>query len=364
MTDTGLLMNEKSSIANSEHSTQLGSELGRASIPAVNQYLQLAYRQNIATSEVLQELGIEPQTLLDNNQHISGVQFQQLIKHLVKVSEDQLFGLHTAQFVQPASYSILGFISMNCSTLGEAITKIQPFEKLVGDMGTTAISQQENSIVISWLCNFPDPIVKRHMVDNCLASWLTFARYLTNQNSKPTKVLLTRPQPEKQYQEEYIALFDCPVLFNQATDSLFFSPQLLELPLHQGNQQLLASLESQAKAQLSNLSIDTSIVSQTQKLIKDNLQTGHFHQKDIAELLGISGKTLQRRLKAESTHFQRLLNQVRLQQAFQLLEQHQLKLTEISQQLGFSEPRSFYRYFSRLTQYTPGEYRRKILSEK
>ena len=90
-----------------------------------------------------------------------------------------LFGLHTAKYVQPGSYSVLGYILMNCENLGQAITKIQPFEKLVGDMGTTTFAQLGEQVKISWHCQFTDPKVKRHMVDNCLTSWLTFARYLS-----------------------------------------------------------------------------------------------------------------------------------------------------------------------------------------
>ena len=113
------------------------NDLGQASIAAVNQYLQLAKAQNLPLEDILKELNLSQELLNRSAQHISGEKFQQLIAKLVTLSKDDLFGLHTAKYVQPNSYSVLGFITMNCETLGEAITKIQPFEKLVGDMGTT-----------------------------------------------------------------------------------------------------------------------------------------------------------------------------------------------------------------------------------
>ena len=44
--------------------------------------------------------------------------------HLIEVSGDPLFGLHSARFVQPGSWSVLGYIAINCATLGEAMGRI------------------------------------------------------------------------------------------------------------------------------------------------------------------------------------------------------------------------------------------------
>ncbi len=342
------------------HSTP---DLGQASIPAVNQYLQLAETLNLPVEAILLNLNLSPEQLSDNSGHITGLKFQQLISELLRLSQDPLFGLHTAQFVQPGSYSVLGYISMNCETLGEAISKIQPFEKLVGDMGTSTFEKYGDDFKISWRCGFSDPLVRRHMVDNCLASWLTFARYLCDQPSNPSnpsKVWLTRQTPDRLEQQEYQKLFACPVLFNQASDSILFSEAMLALPLNKGNKQLLSTLEAHAKELIDNLSQEQDVVSQVEYLIKLNLETGHFTQQAIAKLIGIGSKTLQRRLTAENTGFQSVLDRVRLRQVNQLLLNTALNLTQIGIKLGFEEPRSFYRWFKKLTGQTPGEYRKSL----
>jgi len=338
--------------------------LGRASIPAINQYLELAHEQKLDVTALLAELLINDELLADHDKTISGEKFQQLIAGLLTLSNDQLFGLHTAQYVQPGSYSVLGFIVMNCETLGEALTKIQPFEKLVGDMGTSTLTPQGDLFKIGWSCIFPNKEVRRHMIDNCLSSWHTFARYLTNNNGAPERVLLTRTTPNLSQYNEYQAVFNCPVLFEQTSNEIVFNKALLSLPLNKGNKQLLPTLERHANSIIETLNQDNNIIKITKQLIFQQLNTqqtnnGKITQQNIAQLLNMSSKTLQRRLKICNSHFKDIFDQVRLRQAKNLLTNSRLTAVQISQQLAFAEPRSFYRWFQKQTQQTPGEFRKK-----
>ena len=342
--------------------TDLDENLGQASVPAVKQYLQLATEQQLDTDAICQRIGLDQTLLLDNSQHITGLLFQQLIAELISHSADDLFGLHTAKHVQPGSYSVLGYISMNCENLGQAITKIQPFEKLVGDMGTSTFADLGDKVKISWHCQFTELNVKRHMIDNCLGSWLTFARYLVNQASNPSEILLSRKKPALSQQNEYQAVFKCPISYGQSENAIIFDKALLSLPLNKGDQQLLSTLESHAQALISDLTTEADIATQLQNSIAKSLKTGSFHQQDIAEQFGISTKTLQRRLAASGVTFQALLDETRLQLAKAHLAKSKLNLNEISIELGFTEPRSFYRWFNKLTQKTPGHYRKSLQS--
>lgn len=356
-------MTEATTVPNSPFAN-LDENLGQASVPAVKQYLQLAREQKLDIDNICQQVGLNQALLADNTQHITGRLFQQLIALLIAQSSDDLFGLHTAKHVQPGSYSVLGYISMNCENLGQAITKIQPFEKLVGDMGTTTFADLGTKIKISWHCQFTEAKVRRHMIDNCLASWLTFARYLVSQESNPSEILLSRNKPALSQQNEYQAVFKCPISYAQTENAIVFDKALLALPLNKGDQQLLSTLESHAQALISDLTIATDIVAQLKQSIVKSLTTGNFHQQDIAEQFGISAKTLQRRLAASGVTFQAVLDETRLQLAKTHLAQTTLNLNEISSELGFTEPRSFYRWFNKLSQQTPGEYRKKLLNER
>ena len=342
----------------------IDESLGRASVPAVNQYLDLARELQLDISKVLEKANIQPTVLSDSSNHISGASFQQLILDLVNDSKDELFGLHTAKFVQPGSYSVLGFISMNCETLGQAMTKIQPFERLVGDMGTTTIEDLDEQVKISWHCQFKHPFVKRHMIDNCLASWVTFARYLISQPCNPTEILLTRKEPPLDQQNEYQSLFKCPIKYGQNENAIVFDKTLLAMPLNKGNQHILSTLETHAKTLISNLGNEHTFLELLKLSLENALQHGNTSQQYIAQQFGISAKTLQRRLADFDIQYQTFLDDIRLEKAKYYLSQTTLTLNVISTQLGFKEPRSFYRWFNKITAQTPGKYREEIMNKK
>jgi AraC-like DNA-binding protein len=77
----------------------------------------------------------------------------------------------------------------------------------------------------------------------------------------------------------------------------------------------------------------------------------------LAEAVGVSVRTLQRRLSAAGTTFSRLVGEVRMRTALPLLEDPSNLLTEIAFDLGYSHPAHFTRAFRRWAGMTPSEYR-------
>ena len=104
----------------------MSRQLGNASMAAVRQYLRLAEDDGLDVTELLHGAGIPPELADDDSGRISGWQFQKLINTMTALTDDPLLGLRSADFVQPGSYSILGYITMSCATLGEAVARIAP----------------------------------------------------------------------------------------------------------------------------------------------------------------------------------------------------------------------------------------------
>jgi AraC-like DNA-binding protein len=74
-------------------------------------------------------------------------------------------------------------------------------------------------------------------------------------------------------------------------------------------------------------------------------------------------RTLNRRLKAEGTTFQQLLDEVRFEAACQLLDTGHIPITEIAVSLGYAETSAFSRAFRRWSGATPVDRRRKSQQE-
>ncbi|WP_441293095.1 SDR family NAD(P)-dependent oxidoreductase [Sorangium sp. KYC3313] len=87
----------------------------------------------------------------------------------------------------------------------------------------------------------------------------------------------------------------------------------------------------------------------------EGLPSGLVMMETIARRLGLSKRTLQRRIDDEGTSFQQILKETREALARHYLEETSLPVAEISFLLGFSEPNSFYRGFRAWTGTTPDQ---------
>ena len=334
--------------------------LGSASVAALRQYVRAASTQGIDTTRLLLQAGLAPDLLTSDEGRVGGEQFQAFVHLLCEHTGNPILGLETGDFVQPGSYSVLGYITMSCATLGEAIARIAPFEKLVGDMGVTRIEDAGENLRLVWHCAYTDPLVRPHLVDNVFASWIRYARWLADDSgASPTEVALQRSAPSRERIRDYTERWGCPVTFNAPDNSLLLAKSLLTVPLRQPDPLLRKTLEAHANSQLATLESDTALTTKVKHSIQQQLLQGITRQDMIAEHLGMTSRTLQRKLSQEGVSYQALLDEVRQAMAEDLLVNTELAIPEIGERLGYSEPTSFHRKFKAVTGITPGAFREK-----
>ena len=339
------------------------SNSGLASVPAVTQYLRSAEACGVDYSVLLAEVGIDADILKDNSKHVPSHAMEQLLSLLIEASGDPCFGLHSAQFVEPASYSVLGYISMNCSTLRMIQAKIPIYEKIVGDMGVTSIEIADGYALQRWTCRFNDKRVRKHEVENVLASWCLFARRFLNFEGWHSIWFEHEGPTDPTSLKEYIKIFGCDVLFNQPASGFRFIESALDEVFPQANEQLLQMLLEHATSILASLDKNQSVTDQVKNLLRLVLKQQTPSSQIIAEMLDMSSRTLQRKLDEEGTSYKDLLNELRLELAIYYLKNTDLSLESIAYQLGYAEARSFYRRFKLWTGRTAGSYRNKLTPE-
>ena len=337
------------------------NDLGYASSPAVLQYLKSANDYGIQTQSILEQHQIPLSILSNDTNRISGIAFQSLLKDLIIESKDPCFGLKSSRYVQAGSYSVLGYIVMNCKTLLNAIQLTPTYEKLVGDMGHTEILPIANKgLRMIWHCHYPDALVRPHMIANVIGSWVNFARFLIDKpDAKPVKIHFEFEKPNHQALLQFQEMFQCDMLFNQSFNAVEIDSNLLTSPMRQPDAQLLKTLENHAEILMANIDDKQSFAMKARSVIRGLLIEGIPRKEMVAKRLGLSERTMQRKLKEFDTSYQSLLDSVRLEQGKELLGNTQLSIQEIASRLGFSEPRSFHRVFKQKLGITPGEFREK-----
>ncbi|SNR88644.1 AraC family transcriptional regulator [Pseudomonas segetis] len=333
------------------------NSLGFTAAPALLKYLRHAESLGLDTDLALQAAQLSREDLSDNAKRIPGDSHERLLKYLLNQCDDSLFGLHSARYVQPGSWSVLGYITLNCATLGEAISRIVPYEKLVGDMGVSRVESDAEHTRLIWSCRHDEPLIRRHMVENVLASWLLYARWIADKDYSPTAVWFEHAQPNGVHKEAYQSAFGCEVLFEQPCNALIVPDQLLAIELRQADPNLLRTLEEHALALMAKLDDEQPLTARVKGTLRLLLKDGLPRKERVAERFGMTVRTLQRHLQQAGTSYQSILDELRQELAEHYLLRSDLPVQEIASYLGFSESRSFHRSFKTWTGQTPGEYR-------
>ena len=118
--------------------------------------------------------------------------------------------------------------------------------------------------------------------------------------------------------------------------------------------------EPELKKRLSEMDNDDTFSAKVRSVLVEILPAGKSGVEDVANHLGMSKRSLQRKLKEEDTTFQKQLNHVRELLAKNYLQNTQLSSEEIAYLLGYQDLNSFFRAFSLWTGKTITEYKQEI----
>ena len=157
--------------------------------------------------------------------------------------------------------------------------------------------------------------------------------------------------------EAYAAHFGCPVHFETERDALFVSESMLETPNKLGDETIAHFFDQHLEQELAALKDDTGLDQRVRIEVAQSLSEGVPNVSHIASRLGMSARTLQRRLSDKGHSFQSLVDLARQELAERLLKETQYSLAEVAFLTGFSEQSGFTRAFKRWAGQTPRSYR-------
>lgn len=154
--------------------------------------------------------------------------------------------------------------------------------------------------------------------------------------------------------------FGTVVVLGAAEDRLVFPAELLSCELSTANRDVSEALEAQY-ARLAHFDDPVAFVSRARAAVERGLTVGRTDVPSLARALGVSARTLQRRLEHAGSTQKSLLECARHARALELLHDQRLLLAEIAERLGYSDRTAFFRAFRRWTGMTPATYRRRVV---
>jgi len=248
-------------------------------------------------------------------------------------------------YVGLASPNLAGFLSNYTRYVGVLSGVLKIDDSVLLDKG-----------LIEWTYDVSPALERCHYVEASAVSFMQTLRQNSDKSLSPRRVKFQHNR--RHHLDEVEAYFGGRVEFGADCNGFEFELQDLELPLTSSDQALLKVLTGYADQVLAEKDKPMpDLILEVERAIADQLASGSASLGTVASEIGMSPRTLSRKLAAEGTSFFRLLEGLRKSLSKSYLRETDLVLAEIAFLLGYSGISSFNDAFKRWTGDSPGQFR-------
>ena len=191
-----------------------------------------------------------------------------------------------------------------------------------------------------------------------IAAVVSISQQVSTDTFQPLGIFFKHPPPDRI--SVYERHFGCPAHFGSGMDAVLVTEEMVERPNRLGDETIAKFFDTYLEAELAELDDDHPLDILDKRVrvqVSQSLSEGVPKISDIARRLGMSGRTLQRRLSDRGFSFQTLVDESRRELAQRLLRHTEYPLAEIAFLTGFSEQSAFNRAFKRWAGQTPRSFR-------
>lgn len=324
------------------------------SVTLLSQLFLYLDSRKVDVDAFLRSLGVDPLSIKAPDTRLAVETYLRIQDEAAEYVRDPYLGLHMGEFAEAGSWSILGYMMMNCKTLGEAFEKAGRYSRIIGNLIDARAEFKLDRIRIVYFTPPHAPPMSRHCYESTLSSSVRMMRTLTGADLNPLEVTFTEPEPASR--SEYDRIFHCPVLFGRKETSLTISTDLVGMPILMASPGLLDYFEKYAQGLMAEMEQDDEHTRAVTRIILSRLDDDRLSIHKVAQEMAVSVRTLQKRLEAEGVVFSDLHRNIRQRLAQKYLREN-YTVEQITYLLGFSEPSVFRKAFKKWSGVTPREYR-------
>jgi AraC-like DNA-binding protein len=312
----------------------------------------------IDAAAILAGLGIDPAMPVDPRQMIPAARYYAMLEQLAEQIDVTDLPVRAGASMQLDEYGALGLAFKAATTLGASYARVERYARL-----WTSVVAYELRPVAEGTLFILHRTGERHLGmrlsnEATLASAVAIARQVCPAPLSPLEVLVRHNAPHSIAAHQ--DWFGCPVNFGAELDAILFANETLARQNILGDEGISRYLISHLDAELSEITRETSLVTQTRAAIAQALSEGTPKMTQIARDLGLSARSFHRRLSEHGMNFQTLTEETRRDLAEGLLRDGGHSLAEIAFLTGFSEQSAFTRAFKRWFGTTPAAYRKDL----
>jgi AraC-like DNA-binding protein len=276
----------------------------------------------------------------------------------MQLTRDPALGLHWAQREGGMNFAPVTHLLLYTGSLRKALELMLKFEPLLSDERVFELVESEGKVAIRCRrLQTASAMMQTFWAAIGLAGLFRLIRFFCPQ-VRPDRVAFEHAAPE--YSAEYVRYFGCEVSFEQPFTEIVLEQALLDAPSRMQDDGVHGALQGLAERRIQQLARPASYSLRIRDFLVQQERAYCVDMKTVADSLGVSIRTLRRRLAAEGSSYRAVENEALTIVATRLLREPQRSIQEVAHAMGFSEVSIFHRVFKSWTGLTPGAYRASL----
>ena len=302
-------------------------------------------------------IGVDPDMAPDPKQMISDDDFFSLLETLAAdIEHGHYIALRTGATMQCNDYGAFGFAFKTAVDMQGSFRRVERYGRLVTNVANYTVVPGDGSTLMAITHVEGAPLGLQLTNELAISAGVALCREVSQEGFSPRAVYFSHPQHADP--TVYSDHFQCPVYFDADKDGFEIDDATLQRINQLGDNSVSEFFDTHLDKEMAEFVDGSRIEDRVSIEITQALSEGMPTIEQVAQRMGMSSRTLQRRLSDAGLVYQEVADATRKQLAARLLEREGVSLAEVAFLTGYAEQSTFSRAFKRWFGETPANYRR------
>jgi AraC-like DNA-binding protein len=312
-------------------------------------------RAGVARGELLGRADIDPRRLEQADGRFAIEEFARLQARALELTGDEALGLHMAEQTSETAFDLIAHLLSHAPTMRESLELAVQFGALLMDGCQLTLRDTGPLMAVAYAFPRVSEASDRMHAEFVVAGLVRMARLFGGAQATPALVWFEHDRPA--CHREYARVFGGVEHFGQGATSIAFDRGLVDRPqLHQ-HPELFSMLRGEAERKLERVTQGLGLADRLRQYLIARPAANIPDMATAARELGMSDRSLRRRLAIEGTSYRQLVQETLEMSAGHMLRAPHRSIQETAVALGFADAAAFHRAFKRWTGMTPKQYR-------
>jgi AraC-like DNA-binding protein len=305
---------------------------------------------------VLAEVGARPEQVNDDAIQLEVPKQIRILKLAAEELKDGLLGFHLARNFDLREIGLVYYVIASSECLVDALLNGKRYCTMMNEGIRIDVRLDDRNLAIALDYVDVDRQSDRHQIEFWLVTVVRICRQVTDTRLAPRHLRIRHRHDEMP--AEFRSFFGCDIEFGATSDEIIFPATVASLPSVGRDNYLNDLLQRYAEAALADRPQPRDpLRSAVERVLPQLLPHAKASASSVARQLGMSTRTLSRRLGDEGVAFTEILEEIRAALARRYLAERDLPVSEIAWLLGYREVSSFTNAFKRWSGMTPRQFR-------